>query len=388
LLPESIADLRIVDLLDVLLVAGVVFAGLRWLRTRARLVLIGLVLLIGSTLLVRQLGLQLTAWVLQGFVALAVVVAVVVFQDDLRRFFEQIGRWGVRVRPRRTPAGFVDVIVRTVAQLAGAHRGALLVFPGGAPLERHLEGGVFLDAQVSEPLLLSLFDPHSPGHDGAVVVRGDRAIRFGVHLPLSTDHAQLGSAGTRHAAALGLAERSDALCVAVSEERGSISIARDGRLEVLAGPERLADTLQAFQRPRPLAARPERRVRRLLGHFPEAAQALGLAIVLWLVFVPGSTLTRSTRTAPVQVDNLPSGWVLEEVEPSAIEVTISGRRRDVYLTAPDDLEVRVDALLAQLGRRTFEISTDQVHHSGSIDVVGVEPSRVKLSLRKESESDS
>ena len=77
--------------------------------------------------------------VLQGFVALAVVVAVVVFQDDLRRLFEQIGRWGVRVRPRRTPAGFVDVIVRTVAQLAGAHRGALLVFPGGAPLERHLE---------------------------------------------------------------------------------------------------------------------------------------------------------------------------------------------------------------------------------------------------------
>ena len=102
-MPESIADLRIVDLLDVLFVAAVVFAGLRWLRTRARLVLIGLMLLIGMTLLVRQLGLQLTAWVLQGFVALAGVVVVVVFQDDLRRFFEQIGRWGVRIRPRRSP---------------------------------------------------------------------------------------------------------------------------------------------------------------------------------------------------------------------------------------------------------------------------------------------
>jgi uncharacterized protein (TIGR00159 family) len=382
-LPESLADLRIVDLLDVLLVAAVVWAGLRWLRTRARLVLIGLVLLIGTTLLVRQLGLQLTAWVLQGFVALAVVVLVVVFQDDLRRFFEQIGRWGVRVRPRRNPPGLVDILVRTVAQLAGAKRGALLVFPGSAPLERHLEGGVFLDARVSEPLLLSLFDPHSPGHDGAVVVRGDRAIRFGVHLPLSTDHAQLGSVGTRHAAALGLAERSDALCVAVSEERGSISIARGGRLKLLEGPEGLAEALRSFQRPRPVAARPERRLRRFIGHWPEAAQSLGLAVVLWLVFVPGSTLTRTTRTAPIEVDNLPAGWVLEEVEPSSIEVTISGRRRDVYLTAPDDLEVRVDALLAQLGRRTFEISADQVHHSGSIDVIDVQPSRVKLSLRRE-----
>lgn len=384
------ADLRIVDLLDVLLVACVVWAALRWLRTRARLVLIGLVLLIGTTLLVRQLGLQLTAWVLQGFVALAVVVIVVVFQDDLRRLFEEIGRWGIRVRSRRSPPGLVDVIVRTAAQLARAHRGALLVFPGSAPLERHLEGGVFLDARVSEPLLLSLFDPHSPGHDGAVVVRGDRAVRFGVHLPLSTDHAQLGSVGTRHAAALGLAERSDALCVAVSEERGSISIARDGRLRVLERPERLAEALRAFQRPRPRPApRASRGVRHLLGHWPEAAQALGLAVLLWLVFVPGSTLTRATRTAAIQVDNLPAGWVLEEVEPPAIEVTISGRRRDVYLTAPDDLEVRVDALLAQLGRRTFEVSADQVLHSASIDVVDVQPSQVKLSLRREEgETDS
>ena len=386
-MPESIADLRIVDLLDVLLVAGVVWAGLRWLRARARLVLIGLVSLIATTLLVRQLGLQLTAWVLQGFVVLAVVVVVVVFQDDLRRFFEQIGRWGVRGRAHRTPRGLVDVFVRTVAQLAGAHRGALLVFCGSAALERHLEGGVFLDARVSESLLLSLFDPHSPGHDGAVVVRGDRAIRFGVHLPLSTDHAQLGSVGTRHAAALGLAERSDALCVVVSEERGSISVARDGRLRLLESPERLAEALGSFQRPRPLAARPERRLRRILGHWPEAAQSLGLAVVLWLVFVPGATLTRTTRTASVEVDNLPAGWVLEEVEPPSIEVTISGRRRDVYLTAPDDLEVRVDALLAQLGRRTFEISADQVQHSASIDVIDVQPTRVKLSLRRE-ESDS
>ncbi|MEN8182845.1 MAG: diadenylate cyclase [Myxococcota bacterium] len=385
-----LVDLHVIDLLDILLVAGVVWAALRWLRVRARHVLFGLVVLGGSTILARQLGLQLTAWVLQGFFVLAVVVVVIVFQDDLRRIFEQIGRWGFRPPTRRAPPQLVETLVRTVAQLAGARRGALLVFPGSDPLERHLEGGVFLDARVSEPLLLSLFDPHSPGHDGAVLLRGEGVLRFGIHLPLSTDRSQLGSVGTRHAAALGLAERSDALCVVVSEERGVISVAHEGRLRQLAGPEPLADELRSFLGSRrSVAGRRQSPLRRLASHWPEAAQAMGVAVVLWLVFVPGSTLTRVTRTAAIQVDNLPPGWVLEEVDPGEIEVTISGRRRDVYLSAPDDLEVRVDALLAQLGRRTFEISADQVHHSGRGDVIDVQPSTVKLSLRREeAETDS
>jgi DNA integrity scanning protein DisA with diadenylate cyclase activity len=92
---------------------------------------------------------------------------------------------------------------------------------------------------VSEPLLLSLFDPGSPGHDGTVLLRGSAVERFAVHLPLSADHAALGPGGTRHAAALGLAERCDAICLVVSEERGTVSVARDGQIRTLARPEDL-----------------------------------------------------------------------------------------------------------------------------------------------------
>src|SRR5262245_10657119 len=231
-------DLRVSDALDVAIVAGIVFAGLVWLRrSRARFAALGLALVALLYLLVSRLEFQLTAWILQGFLAIVVFVTVVVFQEDLRRLFERIAVLGLGRRSPAPPPDAVDTIARTLSRLAARRTGALVVLPGREPLDRHLEGGVVLDGRVSEPLILSLFDTSSPGHDGAAVVRGDRVERFAVHLPLSTDRAQLDGVGTRHAAALGLAERCDALCLVVSEERGAISVARDGELRVLRGSE-------------------------------------------------------------------------------------------------------------------------------------------------------
>ena len=104
-----------------------------------------------------------------------------------------------------------------------------LIAEGKDPIARHVMGGIELGGKISEPILKSIFDPHSPGHDGAVIVEHDQISLFAAHLPLSKDFQQLANVGTRHSAALGLAELSDALCIAVSEERGTISVARAGR---------------------------------------------------------------------------------------------------------------------------------------------------------------
>src|SRR5207244_4402462 len=103
-----------------------------------------------------------------------------------------------------------------------------------------------LGGQVSEPLLKSLFDPHSPGHDGAVVIEEDTVTRFGCQLPLSKDYQKIQGLGTRHTAALGLTERSDALCLAVSEERGTISVSRHGELTVTQDLDQLANVVTTF----------------------------------------------------------------------------------------------------------------------------------------------
>jgi len=226
-----VPEFRITDLVDVAIVAGLLWAALSFVRrSRARIALAGVAIAGGLFLLARQLELQMTVWLLQGFFAVLVLVLVVVFQEDLRRLFEQIAVWSLRRTTDAASPDVVDALVGAVRRLVANRTGALLVIPGREPIDRHVAGGIALGGLLSEPLLLSLFDQHSPGHDGAVLLEGGRVSRFALHLPLSTDSSQIGVGGTRHAAALGLAERSDALVIVVSEERGVVSVARDGRL--------------------------------------------------------------------------------------------------------------------------------------------------------------
>jgi hypothetical protein len=306
-----------------------------------------------------------------------VLVLVVVFQDDLRRIFEQVGAWVSRRRGDEPGgAGPSEVLVRTVEQLADARTGALVVVPGREPIDRHVEGGVELDGRISEPLLLSLFDASSPGHDGAVVLAGDRVSHFAVHLPLSTDREQLVDLGTRHAAALGLSERTDALCVVVSEERGTISIANAGRLRLVGRPRALAIELRRHARP----PREAPSAGWLQPRFRDALLAIGIAAGLWVVQVPGSVVTEVEVEAPVVVDKLPDEFRLELIEPSVVTVKLTGRRRDLVLARNGSVEVRVDALLSRLGRRTFPLTPELVEHPEGLEVTSIRPDRVKISI--------
>jgi len=375
------------DAIDVGLVAVLLWTALIWLRrSRARFALLGVAIVGAVTLLAGRLDFQLTAWLLQGVAAIFLVLVVVVFQDDLRRAFEQIGRLGQRRRRQAVSAGALETVVRAVERMAEQHIGALLVIPGRESPERFLEGGVALGAWLSEPLLLSLFDPHSPGHDGAVVVDGPKVSRFGVHLPLSNDLAQLGAGGTRHAAALGLAERSDAFCIVVSEERGTVSIAHEGRIQVVGGRDELMAELRPFlERATPTRAR---RFAALAERWPEGLVAIASSIVLWFLVVPGASVVEFKREVPVVVENLPEGYELLGVDPPKVDVRLSGERRRLVLSDLEGIEVHVDAFLARLGRRTFQLSVEDVTHPEGLEVVEVSPRMVKLSLRQNGQTGS
>ena len=188
------------------------------------------------------------------------------------------------------------------------------MLPHREPIDSHVEGGIPLDGRLSEPLLLSIFDPSSPGHDGAVILRGAQLERFAVHLPLSANRAALGPGGTRHAAALGLSERCDATCIVVSEERGTVSIARDGAIRVLARPQDLAHELRALRGDARRGGSASRGGASAPG--VDAVLAAAGALALWLVFVPGSAPTEVTVPAAVKVTNLPDDLELESVEPT------------------------------------------------------------------------
>lgn len=370
-------------LVDIGLVAVLLYFVIVWLRSaRSRLALLGLAIIAGVYLAARLAGLTLTAWVFQGFIVLAVIVIVFLFQEDIRRVFERIAVLGLR-RGRRVPAKqTIETVVRSVFDLAHRRHGALLVVPGRESIERHVEGGVRLDGAISSELLESLFDPHTPTHDGAVILEGDRVLRFGAHLPLSQDFGQLSRRGTRHAAALGLAERTDALAIVVSEERGHVSVAHDGRLGEIYSRGLLTSILHRFgghvSASDDPAARPKHLLRR---HGREVLLALLASVILWALVVPGSETGLTTLRVPVRIRNVPPGYELVDYEPREVEVEVTGLRRDLVFLQPSRLRIDVDVFLVQLGRRTFDLPVPAIRNPASMTVAAVKPETVTVRVR-------
>ena len=374
------------DLVDIAVVGLLLWALIAWTRrVHTRMALLGLAFLSVFYLIAQQFKLQLTTWIFQGFFVWLVVVVVVVFQDDLRRLFEQIATLSLRRKAPRPDSSSLGTLTRGLCLLAAKRRGALVVLPGRGPIERHfLQHGVPLDAEISEELLDSLFDPGSAGHDGALVMENNRIKEFGVHLPLSENRDELKGGGTRHAAALGLAEHSDALCLVVSEERGTIGIATRGQLEILDNPDagKLANRIRSYLQHTGTQVNTRRERRRWGRRLVEGLLSFALALGAWLAFVPGATLEEAVLQVSVAVENMPEGYALEDVKPPEVEIAVAGPRRDMFLASNADFEVVIDADLVRLGRRTFAVSAQSVRHATGLEVKSVKPDKVKITVQK------
>ena len=245
---NGIYGFRIADLFDVLIISFFIYSVIVWFRkTASRSVVIGILLLTAVYFLARILDLYLTLILFQTFFAVFLVALVVVFQEEIRRAFERVALWGTfRDRRRFAALPGLDTLLEGISSLASNHTGALIVIRGREPLDRHVEGGIPLYGRISKPLLYSIFDPHSPGHDGAVLIEGDRISKFGAHLPLSKNTLEIGLLGTRHAAGLGMSECSDAFILILSEETGTISVAENGRMKPVRSIAELKSRLEQF----------------------------------------------------------------------------------------------------------------------------------------------
>jgi diadenylate cyclase len=239
--------------LDILIVTVVFYGVLMLVRgTRADQVLRGVILLfIFFSIMASLFHLTMVDWLLRNSPIVLLVAIPIIFQPELRRALEQVGRTSALInRPLSTLAtplqtSTADEIAAGVRRLAERHYGALLVLEGTTGLEDFVRSGTKVDGDVTSDLLVTIFFVHSPLHDGAVIIRGDRILAAGCVLPLSDNPRAVGH-GTRHRAALGLSEQTDAACLVVSEETGTISLARGGQLHTDISPERLTRFLNAF----------------------------------------------------------------------------------------------------------------------------------------------
>jgi uncharacterized protein (TIGR00159 family) len=373
---------RIQDILDIAIISVMISALLIWFKDRAsRFVFLGITLLAAVYIVARFFQLYLTTLVMQGFFTILLFVLVVIFQEDLRRFFERLamlGRFRKRVFAVAAFNESAEIIAQTAADLAHKRVGALIVIQGKDPLDRHLTGGSHLDGLLSQSLLESIFDPHSIGHDGAVLVEGNRVMRFGCHLPLSANAAQHGNLGLRHTAALGLSERSDALCIVVSEERGSISLAKGERIHEMANASALRIELEAFFEKRAPQARARPILRWLKENPREKAIAIVLACILWIVFGYQRETIRRDFVVPIQYLNPPVEWVLEEPKVMEAKVTLTGAGQAFQLLHPDSLKISVDLKQLRSGAQEIALKREMVKVPSNLAVVGISPERITV----------
>jgi diadenylate cyclase len=376
------------DALDIIIVAVLFYAFLLLLRrTHSRFIFNGISVLLVVYAVARFLHLYLTTIVFQAFFAFFAVIIAVVFQRELRSFFEWLYIWGrlARAQQESLPDRVADQIVEALTYMAKRKIGALIVFPGKQVIDGLLQGGVALDGQVSTPLLLSIFDPTSPGHDGAVIVEANRVRKFSVHLPLAERFEQYGHLGTRHRAALGLAERSDALVVVVSEERGTISVAYSGELRTLAQSGELKENIASILKER-FQQDPKRPWHWLLTHNGrEKAIAVLFTLLFWAIFVAsqGSGVITRPYEAPVEFQFLPRGYAVNEVSRETIAVTLSGRNQDFNLLDPEALRVVIRIPGGVEGHQRIRIEESMISRPSALSVVKFTPRYLEFNIRKQ-----
>ncbi len=246
------------DIFDILLVAIVIYELIMLTRqTRGSAVLKGLVLLLLIVGVSDLLGLTALNWMLMTIVNNGVVVLVILFQPELRKALEQMGRSMMMRDKKRSDdsdenSRIITEIIQCLTNLSRRRVGALIVFEQKTGLQDVIETGISIDSQISSALLENIFEPNTPLHDGAVVIRGSRVMAAACILTLTEGQGISHELGTRHRAAIGVSETTDAVVLIVSEETGIISMAKGGRLTRHLDPKSLREILEGmYDQPRP-----------------------------------------------------------------------------------------------------------------------------------------
>ncbi|MCX7913775.1 MAG: diadenylate cyclase CdaA [Thermodesulfovibrionales bacterium] len=230
---EIIDQLRWQDIVDIVLVSIIFYRILLIIKgTKAAKMLLGLGVLMIISFFSKYLELYTLDWIISSFWGQVVIVVIVIFQPEIRRALARMGESSIF--QSLTPAEelkSLEEIIKAVISLSNKKIGALIVIEREVSIKDYVEIGVPLDAKVSKELLLSVFHPTSPIHDGAVVIKGNRVLAAGCFLPIALEADLSKSYGTRHRAGIGITEETDAVAIVVSEETGTISVGVDGKME-------------------------------------------------------------------------------------------------------------------------------------------------------------
>ena len=375
----AFAGIQWQDIADIFLITFILYRLYLWIQgTRALRILIALVALGMLYFLARWSGLVITTWILQYLWAVILVIVVVIFQSEIRQVLERMSP--VRFflgQPEALDRLALEEVVRAVFELAQKRVGALIVFQRRDILEDYLKGGVPLDGQVSYEILTSIFLPSSPAHDGAVVINEGRIISMGCYLPLSDNMTLPRNYGTRHRAGIGITERGDAVTLIVSEERGEVMLAVEGRIRRMSNPEELQGHLQS------LLVKPKQTKGRwqaiLTSNLAPKIVSFTLVFLLW-VFIAGQDRAELRLTVPLEYRNVPGNMEIVGDGASKVEIGIRGSRGMIFGITPDQVRAFVDLSQAASGQHYFRLTVDNIRAPLGTEITKISPSSIRLQL--------
>ncbi|MBN1462424.1 MAG: diadenylate cyclase [Paludibacteraceae bacterium] len=380
-------NLYLTDFLDILIIAVLIYSLFIFLRrTRTYMIFIGLAIAAGLYVISQIFNLYLTYLTLRYIVSVSVVIFVIVFQSEIRKYFEFLGLIGTRqikvgVLASKSPSAVE--IIQACVRMAQSKTGALIVIKGKDDLDNHIDGGVALDGVISEEVMLSIFNPRSYGHDGAIIIVNNRISKFAAQLPLSTNFKEIGKRGTRHSAALGISEQVDSLSIVVSEEKGRISVCRDGKLKTLKNYDDLEKEVNKFIKDS-FTVKTDNKLQKFIKQdIKFKLVALIFAVVIWFFAAYQAGVVEKSYTIPVEITGLEKNMLVESYSPKEITVVLSGRGESLFFGVDaSDFEIDLDFSKIKNGVNKQQITEKNIVVPSNLSLVSFEPDVFLLTAKE------
>lgn len=377
-----IPNIRIQDIADILIMTFLLYQLYSWFRgTRAIQVMLGLGIVTLIYFATRFLDLYMTSWVLQELGTVLIILIIVVFQTEIRQALYRFSllRHILDSHQETQHSQFQD-IAETLFRMAENKTGALVVFQGNESLHDLMTNGVAIDSAISPQMLESIFYDGAPFHDGAALINNGRIEKAACHLPLSVSPDVPQHLGTRHRAALGLSERSDAVIVAISEERGEVSLMTAGTYRLISTPTELIMALDELLRNETESPRITLRQRFFSNLLPKTLLLIGVCIFWGLITTRQGQIT--SVTAPVMLHGIPDDIVLLRALPEDVTVQIKALSSLAPTPSKLDLTAEVDASGITEGTTAIRVTRDDIPVPSGMTITSISPSTIRVSAEK------
>jgi len=376
------------DALDIVILTYIFYRLYLWLRKKKALRMILAILALPLFyIFARWVDLPLSVWGLQNLWPVILIVLVVIFQEEIREVLGNVSLPSFFFgRSERLTPEAIDKIVEAAFHMAEKRIGGLIVLQKDDDLDEIIHEKTSLDAEINEDLLISIFSPQSPLHDGAVIIQGDRIRQASAFLPLCKSTLLPKEWGTRHRAGVGITEISDAECMIISEERGEVLLASKGTLQKK---EKREDLKQGLVRVAPVQEKKDgekRWSKKLIDDLPKKILFLLLVCLLW-VFVIGVRQEEVGFNIPIEYYSVPQDLVIAGEPPKEVNVRLKGSQRLLSSLKPDQIRVRIDLSNVHIGNNQILLSETNIDAGSGITVANFFPRNIRLQLSPVSNTD-